>query len=142
VVVLSGVVQRQDVRMLQPGDRADLPQESLRAHRGRELRLQDLDRDEALVLVVLREVHGRHATPTDLTLDRESLAEQSRKSPAIVGVVHVRPDLLAIRKVRQEIAQTVPPDKGCDGWSHAVKVCHSATMIESFSAQSTNDGPF
>ena len=54
-------MQRQDVRVLEIGGGLDLAQEPLGAdHRG-QLGAQDLDRDLAVVLEVLREVHRGHA---------------------------------------------------------------------------------
>ena len=63
---LAAVDERENVGMLQPCGDADLAQESLGAHRGGELRIEDFDGDRALVLEVLCEVHRGHATGTKL----------------------------------------------------------------------------
>ena len=57
----AGVEQRQDVRVLQVGGRLDLAEEPVGADDRGQLRPQDLDRDLAVVLEVLGEVHRRHA---------------------------------------------------------------------------------
>jgi hypothetical protein len=67
---LAGIVDRQDVRMLQAGRELDLAQEALRADRVRQLRMEHLDGDEPLVPLVAREVHRGRATATDLPLQR------------------------------------------------------------------------
>ena len=66
---MAGVVQRQDVWVVELGGDLDLAQEAAYSQRGREFRTQDLDRDSAMVLEVLAEVHGGHATAADLPLD-------------------------------------------------------------------------
>ena len=67
---VAAVEQRQDVRMLQLRRRLDLGEEPLGAERGAEVRMQDLDRDVAVVLEVVREIDGRHAAGAELALDR------------------------------------------------------------------------
>jgi len=58
-------MERQDVRMRQVRRRLDLGEESL----GCEFRLQHLQRDFALVLQVIREIHRRHPAVTEFGLD-------------------------------------------------------------------------
>ena len=55
--------------MLEVRSRLDLGQEPLGTDDRREFRLQDLQRDLALVLDVVRQVDRRHAALTQLTLD-------------------------------------------------------------------------
>jgi hypothetical protein len=69
VVRRAGVVQRQDVGVLQGGRHLDLAEEPFLAERGRELFAQQLERDLAVVPEVVSEVDGRHATGTELALD-------------------------------------------------------------------------
>src|SRR5688500_15665981 len=65
---IAGIEQRQDVRMVQPRGELDLPQESIGPERSRQIRMQHLERDDALVLPVLREIDGRHAATAKLTV--------------------------------------------------------------------------
>ncbi len=74
-VRLTGVVQREDVRMIEAGGDLDLPEEALRAERGGELGREDLDRHLAMVLEVLREVHGSHAPVTQLAQDPVAIGQ-------------------------------------------------------------------
>src|SRR6266702_4631222 len=72
---LAGIEQRQDVRVLQVGGDSDLTQEALDPeHRG-DLGTQHLQGDGAIVLQIPGEIHGRHATGADLTLDSIALGE-------------------------------------------------------------------
>jgi hypothetical protein len=75
-VGLTGIEQRQDVRVLQLGGGGDLLHEPLGAEDGSQLGFQDLDRDLAIVLQVLGEVHRGHAAPPQLALDAVALGER------------------------------------------------------------------
>ena len=59
----AGIEQRQDVRMGEPGNDADLAQEPLGLDRGGELRMHHLEGDVAVVPEVVREIHGGGAAP-------------------------------------------------------------------------------
>ena len=72
---LAGVVDRQDVGMLEPGGELDLALEALGAERGGELGVQDLERDRAVVLQVLREVDRGHAPTAERALDRVAVGQ-------------------------------------------------------------------
>ena len=72
---LAGIEQRQDVRVLQMGGDPDLTQEALDSEHGGELGAQHLQGDGAIVLQIPGEIHGRHATGADLTLDSVVLGE-------------------------------------------------------------------
>ena len=65
----AGVVQRQDVRVLEMRGEPDLLQESLGTDDRRDFRADDLDRDFTVVLAVPREVDGGHAAPPELPLE-------------------------------------------------------------------------
>ncbi len=65
----AGVVQRENVRMLQPSRDLDLAQKPLRTHRGRKLGVQHLDGDRTAVFQVLGEKHRRHTAAAQLPLD-------------------------------------------------------------------------
>ncbi len=74
-VDLPGVVQRQDVGVLQVCGDADLVQEPFGAQGGRELGTQDLERDLSPVSQVLGEKHRRHAAVAQLPLDPVARSE-------------------------------------------------------------------
>src|SRR3990172_1023114 len=68
-------MQREDVGMVElRGDR-DLAQEPVGAEGGRELWLEDLEGDSALVLEVLSEINGRHPARPEFPLDRVAIGE-------------------------------------------------------------------
>ena len=64
--------------MLQSRGELDLAQEALRAERMRQLGVQHLDRDEPLVLDVVREIDGGGAATANLALQDVSAARGSR----------------------------------------------------------------
>ena len=74
---LAGVVQRQDVRVLQHGGKLDLAQEALGAERGGQLGPEHLHGDVALVPEIAREVHGGHAALPELALDGVAVGQGS-----------------------------------------------------------------
>jgi hypothetical protein len=74
-VGLPGVVQRQDVRMLQPRRQLDLPDEACRPHGGGQLGAKHLERDLAAVLQVFGEVHGGHAARPGFTNQAIAISE-------------------------------------------------------------------
>ena len=62
--------------MLEPGREPDLALEPLRAERRRELGMQDLERDQAVVLEVAREVDGGHPAAAELALEGVTVAKR------------------------------------------------------------------
>jgi hypothetical protein len=62
-------LERQDVGVRQAGDNLDLTKEPFRGHIRTDLRMQDLDRDLAVMLQVLGQKHRGHAPAADLRLD-------------------------------------------------------------------------
>src|SRR5437667_427975 len=72
---LTGVVQREDVRVTQPGGDPDLAQEPLGTDRGGEIGGEHLDRYSASVLPIDRQVDRAHPATPELTLDRVSAPE-------------------------------------------------------------------
>ncbi len=76
---LSGIDEWKHVGVGEPRGDRDLSQEPLRADRGRDVGPQHLDRDLAAVPEVLGDVHGGHAAPAQLTLDRVAVAEVGRE---------------------------------------------------------------
>ena len=87
-VHLTRIMQRENVRMLQICRRLDLGQKPLGANRHREFGLEHLDRDLAIVLEVLGEIDGSHATSAKFTLD--AVAATQRRAEATEHVTHVR----------------------------------------------------
>ena len=65
----TGVVEGQDVRMVQACGELDLPEKALAAERLREVGPQHLDRDVAAVLQVVGEVDRRHAALAELAVE-------------------------------------------------------------------------
>ncbi len=85
-VRFAGVVEREDVRVLEPSGRLDLAQETLGAQRGRQLRAQDFDRHLAAVFEVFGEIDHGHPATTELTI--EGIAAGQRRFQALKGVGH------------------------------------------------------
>jgi hypothetical protein len=77
-VRLTGIEQRQDVGMLQPGRRPDLVQEPLRSHRGGNVIAHHFDRDLSAVPQVVRQIDPRHAASAERALKFISPAERGR----------------------------------------------------------------
>src|SRR2546422_3796586 len=77
----------------------DLPQEPLGADRGCELAPEHLDRHLAVVLPVLREVHGRHAAATELAVNGVTVRE--RRGEGGVRFGHSRGNMAALRRKRE-----------------------------------------
>src|SRR5689334_321418 len=97
------VVQRQNVRMLQTGRRSNLGEKALSAEGSGEVGVQDLERDRPRVAQIAREIYGRHAALSDLSLDVVSTGEcriQRR------GGIHGR--LSPRRKGRQNMSREAP----------------------------------
>ena len=87
----AGIMQRQDMRMLQVGGGLDLAQETFRADRGGDLLAQHLDGDLAIVLQIVGQVDGGHATRAELALDAVAVAQGGREAQHRVGVGHPIP---------------------------------------------------
>jgi hypothetical protein len=85
-VGLTAVQQRENMRMLQTGCGADLAQEALAAEGGAEVRMEHLDRDVAVVLQIVREVHGGHAAGAEFPV--ESLALREGAGQPVSDVAH------------------------------------------------------
>ena len=83
-VGLTGVVDPDDVCVLERCDELDLAVESLGADRVAEVRVQDLYRDVAIVPDVMGDIHGCHAARPQLAPDR--VASLQCGSEAIGGV--------------------------------------------------------
>lgn len=64
--------------MLQVGGGLDLSQESLRPHDGPQFGLQHLEGNVAVVLEIVREIDGGHATFAELTQDLVAIGQGRR----------------------------------------------------------------
>ena len=82
----AGVVEGQDVRVLQAGGDLDFPEKPLGAEGRGELRVQYFDRHRPAVFSVFREEHRRHAAAPELALDRVAVGERVTKR--IQGLGH------------------------------------------------------
>jgi hypothetical protein len=74
-VVLPGVEQRKDVRVVEASEEPNFSGEPLDAHRRRELTMQNLERDRAVVAQVPSAIDGGHSTAAQLALDRVPAGE-------------------------------------------------------------------
>ena len=66
---VTGIDERNDVRMCKARGDTDLAKEPLRPHRCRKLGPKHFDRDLAAVLLLFGQVHRRHAAGAQLPLD-------------------------------------------------------------------------
>jgi hypothetical protein len=66
-------MQRQDIRMIQPGRDLDLSQKTFDTERSREFRAEHLECDGAIVLQIRGQVDDGHAAMAELALDRVAL---------------------------------------------------------------------
>ena len=100
---LSAVVQRQDVRMLEVGGRLDFAEEPLGADDRGEFRPQHLDGDAAVVLDVLRQVHGGHAALAEFPLEAVAVGQGLGEAGEDVG--HLVPPPLSATRWRNSVIQ-------------------------------------
>ena len=64
------VEERKYVRMIESRGELDLSQETIRAERCGEIRMKNLECDDAIVLAILREINRRHSASSELAVDR------------------------------------------------------------------------
>ena len=93
---LARIEQRKDVRVIEPRRDLDLAEKPVGAERRGEFRMQNLERDDALVLGVLREIDRGHSAATKLTVNGVGRSEklpdaldrqrQARSPPILVGL--------------------------------------------------------
>jgi hypothetical protein len=72
---IAGVVDRENVRVLQPGAEADLAQESVGPECLGQFWAKDLESDLPVVLDIVRKVDRGHAAPPQLALDLVSAGQ-------------------------------------------------------------------
>src|SRR6185295_15178056 len=80
VIRLAGIDESEDVGMLQGGGGLDFPHEPVGSDHRSELGPEHLDRHLTVVLEVLRQVHGGHASRTDLPLDAVAVSQGVREA--------------------------------------------------------------
>ena len=73
---IAAVEERKDVRMLKASRRLDFGEEPFGADRRSELRVEDLDRDVAIVPQIARKIDRRHAAAAELTFHPVSVGER------------------------------------------------------------------
>ena len=82
---LAGVVERQDVGVLELGDELDLTRKAIVAEGVGELRPEHLERHLAVVLEVAREVDRGHPASPDLPNNHVLVAEGGGEAGLLVG---------------------------------------------------------
>ena len=82
---LAGVVQREDVRVGEPGRDLDFLEEALDAEEGSEARQQNLEGHFAAMFAVVREIHRRHASPAEHAAQLVPLREGGLEIAGEVG---------------------------------------------------------
>jgi hypothetical protein len=118
----TGVEERENMGMLEIRGRLDLGQEAFRANDRGQLRLQNLERDLPLVLQVIGEIDGGHATLTEFGLDAVAALEGGVQAGDRVGRVHA----LNMRQGRLPREGTNRPDFSSD----VVRTTKTARMLE------------
>jgi hypothetical protein len=71
----TGVVQRQNVRVAEPGGDLDLAEEAVRAERSAQLGTEHLQGNRPVQLEIGREIHRSHPTTAELAGDRVTVGE-------------------------------------------------------------------
>ena len=110
---LAGVIEREDVGMLQRGGDLDLAEEPIAAESHRQLGFENLERDGAMVLEVGGEVDHGHAALAELALDpvtvadsHDELVEEVQGSDLLVARGNVE-----IGGRKRYMAQKCPPPR-------------------------------
>ena len=98
------VEQRQDVRMLQRRSGLDLLHKPLGAEYGREFRLEQLERDLAIVFEIVAQVHRGHAAFAEMAENTIAAVERGVEAVGLCG--H---ELMVRMKARQR--STVPHER-------------------------------
>ena len=81
----AGVEQGEDVGVLEPSLDLDLEEEALGGLAGDDLGAQHLDRDGPVVLAVARQVYNRHPAPTQLPVDRVTVADPDALEDGLIA---------------------------------------------------------
>jgi len=83
---LTGVEQRQDVGVSEPGGYPDFTQKSVGPERGGQLGPHDLERDQAVMAQVAGQVDRRHAATPQLTLDEIAVGQGGAEAGCQIAV--------------------------------------------------------
>jgi len=84
-VRFTGIVERQDVRVVEAGSEPDLPEKSPPPQRFGELGMEHLERDVAVVLDVVGEVDRGHPSRPELALDTITVGEGRSEARGVFG---------------------------------------------------------
>jgi hypothetical protein len=88
-LMLAGIEQRKDVRMMQAGEQPNLSRESRGTYRRGELGVEHLQRDRPIVPQIAGAVHCGHAAAAEHLLDRVSAGKWCVKvRDRVVHAVH------------------------------------------------------
>ena len=79
-IATLGMKRSRTTPVLQPGGELDLLFEPLGTEGGGELGVKHLQRDRAVVLEIVGEVHGCHPAAAQLTLDAVAVGERDRQA--------------------------------------------------------------
>src|SRR5262249_4357218 len=82
---LAGIVDGQDVRVLETGRESDLTEEAFRANGGGQVRVEHLERHRAIVSKVVRQEDSAHTTVTQLTLEAIAVSKGGLQTLLEVG---------------------------------------------------------
>jgi hypothetical protein len=74
-VIISGVVEWNDVRVLQPGCHEDLAQKTFSADLRTRFGGEDFHGDLTMMSLILSQVYRGHTAPRDLPLDKKTLTK-------------------------------------------------------------------
>ena len=82
---MTGIVHREDMRVVQSSCDLNFPQKSIGAYGGAQLGTKDLDGHPSVVLQILSQVDRSHATGPDLALDAVPAGEDGGEALDLVG---------------------------------------------------------
>jgi len=94
---LTRVVEWQDMGMVQAGGDCDLAEEPLGAESGRELGLQNLDGDWAMMLPILGEIDRCHPPAAEFALERIAVSEDGLEASEEIG--HGLPQEVSVNSI-------------------------------------------
>ena len=89
-VGLAGVVHRDDMRVLEPRRELDLPEEALGAQRVGQLRVEELERDRAVMAKIVSKVDSSHTPTPELALDAVPIGKGDPQRSQHVGHLEKR----------------------------------------------------
>jgi hypothetical protein len=102
---LARVMERENVRVLQPRGGLDLRQKPLNSQRSGDVRMEDFDSDVSLVAEIPGEIYRRHSATPELPVDPILPCQDLRNAGD--AVVEERTETLGERTVKQRVATVV-----------------------------------